>query len=180
MANRRFWKLVGGLSCVLLVGAGCGGGGDDADDDGGTGETPVAGTPDPPPGDGDDGSAAAGGEVPDPCTLLTSAELSGLLGTDPGAGTTQGPVPDQRKICLFGSGVILAVEVAANWDGSLQLIRDQIGPDAIEEVPGVAAEAWWQAQGAQFLALGEEYFVGVTGPDRAAGQAVAEAMLAAL
>lgn len=120
------------------------------------------------------------GEVPDPCTLVDTEQLTDLLGSDPGEGTGAGTVPDQRKICTFSSGVILAVEVAEDWDRTLQQFEENVGKDALAPVPGVGEEAYWQEVGRQFIVLGQHYFVGVTGADQAAGQAVAEAMLAAL
>lgn len=124
--------------------------------------------------------AAPTGEVPDPCTLLDTEQLTDLLGADPGEGTVAGPAPDQRKICTFAGGVILAVEVAADWDETLVQIRKNAGNDALVPASGVGTEAYWQEKGQQLIALGEHYFVGVTGADQAAGMAVAEGMLAAL
>ncbi len=124
--------------------------------------------------------AAPTGEVPNPCTLLDTEQLTDLLGTDPGEGTVAGPVPDQRKICTFSSGVILAVEVAADWDQTLAQLEKHAGKDALVPAAGVGTQAYWQEGGRQLIALGEHYFVGVTGADQAAGQAVAEGMLAAL
>jgi hypothetical protein len=127
---------------------------------------------------GDDGA------LPDPCSLIPSDELSTLVGSDVGIGTTQ-DVVEQRRVCTYESGLILAVEVAEDWEMSLDLLRDSTGADSVEEIPDVGNAAVWQTAGGdvgQFLALDDDVFVGVTlvsgGP--AVGQAVAEAMLAAL
>lgn len=124
--------------------------------------------------------AAPTGEVPNPCTLLDNEQLTDLLGADPGEGTVAGPAPDQRKICTFSTGVILAVEIAADWDETLVQLEKHAGKDALVPAAGVGTQAFWQEEGRQLVALGEHYFVGVTGADQAAGKAVAEGMLAAL
>lgn len=139
----------------------------------------------------DDGSPAADkasaeeGGVPDPCSLLPAADLAALLGGDPGKGTPSAYDPDQRKICSYASGMILAVEVGDHYEQSIDIIRDEMGDDAVEDVSGVGNAAAWQDSGGgagQFVASGDDFFVGVTlaAGGREVGQAVAEAMLAAL
>ncbi|MEV5003688.1 hypothetical protein [Nocardioides sp. LML1-1-1.1] len=158
--------------------AGCGGSDDDPS---GTPETELGASRESVGPEGADTTEAAPtGEVPDPCTLLDTEQLTDLLGADPGEGSVAGPVPDQRKICTFSTGVILAVEVAADWDETLVQLEKNAGKDALEPAAGVGTEAYWQEKGQQLIALGEHYFVGVTGADQAAGKAVAEGMLAAL
>jgi len=177
--RQRRWRrvLVAGFAGTLLIAGGCG---DDTDKDGSAADAAQDDSSTTSAQDTtDDGGNE--GEVPDPCSLLSTDELTSMLGADPGEGTVQGPVPDQRKVCTFEGGTILSVEVAANWDASLELIREQFGADALEAVPGVGEAAYWQANGVQFLALGDVYFVGVTGPpDQGAAQGVAEAMLDAV
>jgi hypothetical protein len=140
---------------------------------------------------GDDGSDAAdeagaeGGGVPDPCSLIPAADLAALLGGDPGKGTSSAYDPDQRKICSYASGMILAVEVGDHYEESIDIIRDEMGDEAVQDVSGVGNAAAWQDVGdgaGQFIASGDDFFVGVTLPagGREIGQAVAEAMLAAL
>jgi Protein of unknown function (DUF3558) len=168
------------LATALLVAA-CGGGDDDGSDASDDEATPATTEAADPSDDADDD--ASGGEVPDPCTLLPAPELTALLGADQGTGTVQAVAPDQRKVCTYDSGLFLAVELAENWDASISLIESS-GVGSVQEVPGVGEAAIWQDIGGgvgQFVALGPEYFVGVTlSGDQAAGQAVAEAMLAAL
>lgn len=163
------------LALATLSLAGCGGSDDDPSATSGTPPETGLGSP-----TAASKEAAPTGEVPNPCTLLDTEQLTDLLGADPGEGTVAGPVPDQRKICTFASGVILAVEVAADWDQTLVQLEKNAGKDALVPADGVGEEAYWQEQGRQLIARGEHYFVGVTGADQAAGQAVAEGMLAAL
>ena len=68
---------------------------------------------------------------------------------------------------------------------AIDIIRDETGEDSVHEVSGVGNAAVWQDTGdgmGQFIAQGDEYFVGVTlpGGGQDVGQVVAEAMLAAL
>jgi hypothetical protein len=123
--------------------------------------------------------------VPDPCALIAGPDLAALVGSDPGVGTPSAYDPEQRKICSYASGMILAVEISENYETAIDIIRDETGEDSVSEVSGVGNAAVWQDVGGgvgQFIAQGDDYFVGVTlpagGPE--VGQAVAEAMLAAL
>lgn len=139
-----------------------------------TGTTGATGTDD----------VAVGGEVPDPCSLITAEQLGGILGSDPGAGTVQAVVPDQRKVCFYDTGLILAVEVAENWEASIAILRDS-GTGSVTDVSGIGESAIWQDVGGgvgQLLALGPDYFVGVTvvAGGQSAGEQVAEIMLQAL
>jgi hypothetical protein len=114
-----------------------------------------------------------------------AADLAALLGGDPGKGTPSAYDPDQRRICSYASGMILAVEVGDHYEQSIDIIRDEMGDDAVQDVSGVGNAAAWQDSGGgagQFVASGDDFFVGVTlaAGGREVGQAVAEAMLAAL
>jgi hypothetical protein len=175
------------LGVALLLSA-CGGGADDTDaggDAGGATTTTAA------------AGAAAGATttttaapvdddaVPDPCTLIAAPELAMMLGGDPGAGTSSAYDPEQRRICSYASGVILAVELADHYDTAIDIIRDETGEDSVHEVSGVGNAAVWQDVGdgvGQFIAQGDDYFVGVALPagGQDVAQVVAEAMLAAL
>jgi len=172
-------RILAALLMVGLVLSACG------DDEGGGGASSPStlagddGTVEGTTGDGD------GGEVPDPCTLVDASVLNDALGSDPGSGTVQGPVPDVRKVCLYPTGLILAVEDAANYEVSVDLIREDPLGATISDVDGVGLEAIWQDFGGglgQLVARGDAYFVGVSVPaeGQAAAQAIAEAMLAAL
>ena len=123
--------------------------------------------------------------VPDPCVLVPQPQLALLVGGDPGPGETSAYDPEQRRICIYGTGMILAVELAAHYDTAIDIIRDETGEDSVQEVSGVGNAAVWQDIGdgvGQFIAQGDDYFVGVTLPagGQDVGQLVAEAMLAAL
>ncbi len=123
--------------------------------------------------------------VPDPCTLIPGPALAMMLAGDQGAGQSSAYDPDQRRICSYATGVILAVELADHYDTAIDLIQDETGEDSVKEVSGIGNAAVWQDLGdgmGQFIAQGDEYFVGVTLPagGQDAGQVVAEAMLAAL
>lgn len=123
--------------------------------------------------------------VPDPCTLIPAPALAMMLAGDPGAGTSSAYDPEQRRICIYKSGVILAIELADHYDKAIDIIRDETGEDSVHEVSGVGNAAVWQDVGdgvGQFIAQGDDYFVGVTLPsgNQETGRTVAEAMLAAL
>jgi hypothetical protein len=180
------------LGLALLLSA-CGGGDDDDTGAGGDGASattttaaaagatttaaPGATTTTAAPGDDD--------AVPDPCTLIPAPELAMMLAAEQGAGESSAYDPEQRRICSYASGVILAVELADHYNAAIDLIRDETGEDSVHEVSGVGNAAVWQDLGdgmGQFIAQGDEYFVGVTlpGGGKDVGQVVAEAMLAAL
>jgi hypothetical protein len=179
-------RLVAAVLGVALVSSACG---DDDDgsaansDDAAGAETTVAGETTTTAAA--DAANADEGGVPDPCSLIPAANLTALLGSDPGRGTPSSYDPEQRKICSYASGVILAVEVGDHYEESIDIIRDEMGDEAVQDVSGVGNAASWQDVGGgagQFIASGDEYFVGVTLPaeGQEVGQAVAEAMLAAL
>jgi hypothetical protein len=182
------------LGVALLLTA-CGG----DDDDSGAGGDAAGGTTTTAAADAAAGAtttAAAGATtttaaapvddaVPDPCTLIPAPALTMMLAGDQGAGQSSAYDPEQRRICSYATGVILAVELADHYDTAIDIIQDETGEDSVNDVSGVGNAAVWQDLGdgmGQFIAQGDEYFVGVTlpagGPDVA--QVVAEAMLAAL
>lgn len=159
------FNLGGLLLVVVLVVTGCTGGDDSA-----------SGT-----GDG----AASVAPPPDPCKLLDSGTLDELAGAEQGRGELKALAPDQRKVCVFDSGLSLAVEVGTGFDGTVDLIRASPSGATLEEVDDVGSAALWQDFGdgtGQFLAQGEDYFVGVTvaAGGLEVGQPVAEALLAEL
>ncbi len=169
------------VAVTLTLGA-CG----DDDDAGESPTTTVASTEDTASDatapDVDD--SASSGEVPDPCAVLSADELAGLLGADQGAGSVNASDPDQRKVCVYETGLYLSVEIAANYEPSVQAIRDS-GAGTVQDVTGVGEAAIWQEIGGgvgQLVALGDDYMIGValgTG-GQSSGEAVAEAMLAEL
>jgi hypothetical protein len=180
------------LGLALLLSA-CGGGDDDDTGAGGDGAgattttaAPAGATTTAAPGATT--TAAVPGDddaVPDPCTLIPAPELTMMLAADPGASESSAYDPEQRRICSYASGVILAVELADHYETAIDLIRDETGEDSVHEVSGVGNAAVWQDLGdgmGQFIAQGDEYFVGVTlpGGGQDVGQVVAEAMLGAL
>jgi hypothetical protein len=179
------------LGLALLLSA-CGGGDDDdtagGDGAGATTTTAAAAGATTTAAPGATTTAAVPGDddaVPDPCTLIPAPELVTMLAADPGAGESSAYDPEQRRICSYASGVILAVELADHYETAIDLIRDETGEDSVHEVSGVGNAAVWQDLGdgmGQFIAQGDEYFVGVTlpGGGQDVGQVVAEAMLAAL
>lgn len=163
-----------------LTACGAEGGGDGLATDPGTGPEVTGDAA------GSTGAAGAGGgsaarEVPDACALLSSEELTSILGADPGTAVDESFDPKQRRICTFTSGLILAVEVAENWQGdaSFGLIDN---PSV--EVDGIGEEAHWQDIGggiSQFVALGPDYFVALTvNGGQETAERLGEAMLAAL
>jgi len=177
---------------VAIVLSACGGDDDDSSGDaaGGTTTTAAAAAGAPTttaPGAATTTTAAPIEDtaVPDPCTVLAPPQLALLVGGDPGPGETSAYDPEQRRICSYGTGMILAVELADHYDTAIDLIRDETGEDSVHEVSGVGNAAVWQDIGdgvGQFIAQGDDYFVGVTLPTGGedVGQLVAAAMLAAL
>lgn len=145
------------VAIVLVVAPACSG------DDGGDGEagpsgpTEVTGTTTSTGATGTTGGAVPTGPAPDACALLNADEIEAITGTNPGTGSTSGS--EERSICIYENGLILSVEIAANWDASKELI-EQDRP--IEPVSDVGTEAFWDTDG-QLVALGEDgFFVGVT------------------
>jgi hypothetical protein len=140
---------------VLVVTAACTG------DEDGNDASPITGAT-AATGEGTTGAAGGGGgqgpagPAPDACSLIAPEEVEAITGTNPGVGSTSGG--EDRSICIYPSGFITAVEIAANFEASRDLIEQQ-GP--IESVDGVGADAFWDANG-QLVALGEDFFVGVT------------------
>ena len=106
-----------------------------------------------------------------------------MLAADQGAGESSAYDPEQRRICSYALGVILAVELADHYDTAIDIIRDETGEASVHEVSGVGNAAVWQdigdgmavyRPGGRVLRRGER-------PRRGqdVGQVVAEAMLAA-
>ena len=176
---------------VAIVLSACGGDDDDSGGDAapGTTTTTAAGAATTPTAAGATTTTTAAPiedtAVPDPCVLVPQLQLALLVGGDPGPGETSAYDPEQRRICIYGTGMILAVELADHYDTAIDIIRDETGEDSVQEVSGVGNAAVWQDIGdgvGQFIAQGDDYFVGVTLPagGQDVGQQVAEAMLAAL
>ena len=176
---------------VEIVLSACGGDDDDSGGDAapGTTTTTAAGAATTPTAAGATTTTTAAPiedtAVPDPCVLVPQMQLALLVGGDPGPGETSAYDPEQRRICIYGTGMILAVELADHYDTAIDIIRDETGEDSVQEVSGVGNAAVWQDIGdgvGQFIAQGDDYFVGVTLPagGQDVGQQVAEAMLAAL
>lgn len=152
------------VAILMLLAVGCGSDSNDNDDNDadndGTSQTPSA------------------DEVPDPCDLVDSDDLADILGSSPGASDSMAVVPEERKVCTYETGILLAVEVASHWESSIKIIREHFGEDALVEESGLGEEAYWQEVGSQVLALEDDYFVGVTGvADRKQARAIAEEML---
>jgi hypothetical protein len=103
------------------------------------------------------GEDAARG-VPDACSLMTSARLTELLGTDAGSGDPQSVSPD-RSVCFYSGGVITAVEIAGNYEASRRIIEDN--GSTTTDIAGLGTAAYYDSNG-QVIAKGEKVFVGVT------------------
>lgn len=150
-------------SSVLVISLSAGCGGDSGADSAASPPTTAqsAGTPQPQPIDSQTVSPAAS-SVPDACTLISSAELSDLLGSDQGQGTTHSVTAD-RSMCFFESGTITAVEIADNYAASRAIIENDPSR-TVTDVSGVGQEAFFDDLGgvAQLVAKGEQYFVAVT------------------
>jgi hypothetical protein len=85
--------------------------------------------------------------------------------------------PD-RSVCIYANGVITAVEIAANYDGSRRLI--EANGSTTTDIAGVGSAAFFDSNG-QVLAKGERYFVAVTfsGPTEKLTEAARELLAAA-
>jgi hypothetical protein len=147
------------LASVLVISLSAGCGRDSGADTAASPPTSAqsASTPQPTPTE-----SAAASSVPDACTLISSAELSDLLGSDQGKGTTQSVLPD-RTACHYESGTITAVELADNYEASRAIIEDDPSR-TVTDVSGVGQDAFFDDLGgvAQLVAKGERYFVAVT------------------
>ena len=120
----------------------------------GTDNAPPAG---PGPGNGQSQGTGTTG-VPDACSLLTATRLNELLGIDPGQGQPTSVSPD-RSVCFYSSGVITAVENAANYEASRSII--EANGSTTTDIPGVGTGAFFDSNG-QVIAKGQRFFVGVT------------------
>ena len=120
---------------------------------------------------------AGNGSTPNACSLLTSQRLGELLGTDPGQGEPQSVSPD-RSVCIYSNGVITAVEIAANYEASRQLV--EANGSTTTDIAGVGSAAFYDSNG-QVVAKGERYFVAVTfsGPKEKLTEAARELLTAA-
>lgn len=120
-------------------------------------------------------------EVPDACAQLSSEELTSILGADPGTAVDESFDPEHRRICTYTSGLVLAVEVAENWQGDDSFGSSTTRPSKSK---GGGEEAHWQDIGGgmgQLVALGPGYFVALTvNGDHETAERLGEAMLAAL
>lgn len=103
------------------------------------------------------GSPASSG-VPDACTLISEQELTTLLGEAQGTGKESRVSPD-RSTCMYTSGLITAVEIAANYEKSKAIIEQE--GRKTTPVTGVGQAAFWDEAG-QLVAKGNQVFVGVT------------------
>jgi hypothetical protein len=119
------------------------------------------------PNQGPSPGAANGGQgnqgVPDACGLITTQQLSQLLGQPAGTGTSTSVSPE-RSVCVYDGGFITAVEVASHYQGSRDSIDEM---STTTDVPGVGKGAFYDANG-QLIATGDRVFVAVT----AAGVAI--------
>ncbi|MDI1289139.1 MAG: hypothetical protein PSX37_04200 [bacterium] len=125
-------------------------------------------------------SAAPDGEVPDPCTLLSTADtIEPVLGVDPGAPSMTTEDPKVRKVCLYAAGVFLEIEIAANYEQSVAAVEDPATGATTQKLTGVGVEAILASYGEginQVVALAGEYYIGVTGvmsPEQATDLATA-------
>ncbi|HKA69832.1 MAG TPA: hypothetical protein VKG85_12030 [Actinomycetes bacterium] len=142
---------------VISLSAGCG---DDSGPDAAS-SPPItaqsAGTPQPTPS-----QSPVASLVPDACTLISSAELSDLLGSEQGNGSTQSVMAD-RSVCFYEAGTITAVEIADNYEPSRAIIENDPSR-TVTDVTGVGDDAFFDDLGGvgQLVAKGEHYFVAVT------------------
>jgi hypothetical protein len=150
------------MVAIVLVG-GCSGG---SDDESSNATAPTAPTV----------------ELPDPCALIPTRELTDLFGKNVGtarSGTEQG-----RRVCTYRAVVNLAVADVAGFDTAVDDVRENAGGGAVVDVDDVGSQAIWQDFGSagQLLAKGDRYFVGVTVAigGRVAAAAVARRMLTGL
>ncbi len=102
--------------------------------------------------------ATADGSVPDACAVMSPGELSDLLGIDIGEGSPMGAA-SSRSVCFHADGTVTAIEVAANY----QLSRDLIDAEGrtTTDIAGIGEAAFFDPAG-QVVALGDRYFVAVT------------------
>ena len=109
----RRWVALVSVAAIWLTG-GCGG--DSNDEAGPQPAGTQSGTASPTPTPATSETAGETG-VPDACSLISSADLSELLGLDKGPGNPQSVSPD-RSVCFFESGTITSVEIAASYQAS--------------------------------------------------------------
>jgi len=154
----RRWVALVSVAAIWLAG-GCGG--DSNDEAGPQPAGTQAGTASPTP-TAATSETAGETDVPDACSLISSADLSELLGADQGPGNPQSVSPD-RSVCFFEAGTITSIEIAANYQASRDIIEADPSRN-VTDVSGVGAEAFFDDLGgvAQLVAKGERYFVGVT------------------
>ena len=146
---------------VISLSAGCGGG-SGADSATSPPTTAQSASASQPQATESQTASPVASSVPDACTLISSPELSELLGGDQGTGSTQSVTAD-RSVCFFESGTITAVEIAGNYAASRAIIEDDPSR-TVTDVSGVGQEAFFDDLGGvgQLVAKGERYFVAVT------------------
>ena len=142
---------------VLSLSAGCGG-----DSNGDAAASPPTTAPSASPSQPTPSPSPVASSVPDACTLISSAELSDLLGSEQGQGNTQSVTAD-RSVCFFESGTITAVEIADNYEPSRAIVEDDPSR-TVTDVTGVGQDAFFDDLGGvgQLVAKGKRYFVAVT------------------
>lgn len=161
------------LLTSLLLAVGCG---DSADQE----PTPVAPAPSSS-GSGGDGQAATGDSgVLDPCTLIDSATLAQIIGSDPGVGSLHELSTDQRKACVFTDDDLSLQMVAAQfWQQHVDSLVGSAG-GGHEPISGLGDDAYWSKFTPELLVLkGDRFIIVRDEADRQASIAIAEVLLAA-
>lgn len=118
---------------------------------------------------------AAGPALPDACGLLTSDDIASITGTAPGNATPDASDPSMRTICMFDSGLILAIEVGADWAETIDYVKNNSSDAKLTEVTDIGDEALLsvyegETDASQLLVLDGDYFyaaVGAITPDQA-------------
>src|SRR5215207_5268477 len=100
-------------------------------------------------------ASAPNAGVPDACGLVSEQDLTAALGAPPGEGKAMRVLPD-RSTCMYSTGLILAVEVARNYEATKKMIESQ--GRATTPVSGVGETAYWDPAG-QLVVKGKKVFV---------------------
>ncbi len=92
-------------------------------------------------GGGSTPTSATSSGIPDPCTIVSVADVTTIIGSDPGTPTPNAPSPEVSRVCLFSTGLILEVADASGYDQAVAQVLDPATGATTQELTGVGDAA---------------------------------------